>query len=330
MNFMANNFRNIAVLLLICFGIFAFSPNAKADPSIKVTFGPEFALSGQNMLPGDTVKGTFTVENLTDSAQDLAMKTKVEQGDWQAPVDNMEEKMFIKIKKPDGNFAAMPNGTEQQVLSELNNNPFKFYVLSRPSGNTKSFELWAIFDANAGNEYQGKKVVFDILAGIEITGEENGGGGGDGGNENNPAPPALFFSAATPGATAGGQEEIGAGAGQEESGIQGEETGTVAGKEECAPVAWWIFALMLIAYWIVMYFNLFYRIKEGENIRWFWEAVYTILALVGWYYLDRCRTNVWFVYISLISGFILYLFYLYLFRKKMNRDDNPDQAKLPL
>ncbi len=168
---MVNNLKKTIKLSLFIFGFLLFSSGAQAASSIEVTFGPEFALNGQNMAPGDTVKGTFTVKNLTDSTQNLAMKLKIQEGIWQSATHNIEEKLFIKIKKPDGNFALMPNGTTEQVLSELQDNPFTFYTLSGPMEHTESFELWATLDPAAGNEYQGKKVVFDILAGIEITEE---------------------------------------------------------------------------------------------------------------------------------------------------------------
>lgn len=331
--------REYILLTTIAVIIFcAFSAPALANSAIEVKFGPEFSLNEINILPGDAVKGNFTVTNLTDSVQNLAIDFKINQ-ESPPPAGSLENALLIQIKKPNGNFAIMPNGTDRQIMGELAGHPFQFDALPGPASNARIYELWITFDPGAGNEYQNQKITFDISAGLEITAaaenggdEDNGdddkdGNGGDGEGAVTTFMPSLFAVAGGPAGAPAGEVVV---SGEEM--LEEEVEGAVAGEEECVPVAWWIFALILLAYWIVMYFNLFYRMKENENIRWFWEAVYTVLALVGWYYLDRCRTNVWFVYVSLISGFVIYLAYLYFyfFKKKISRGDNPNQDHLPL
>ncbi|MEK7598645.1 MAG: hypothetical protein AAB487_02820 [Patescibacteria group bacterium] len=76
----------------------------------------------------------------------------------------------------------------------------------------------------------------------------------------------------------------------------------------------WIF--LLAAYLFLLLFNLFYDFEKSNNIHWFWESLYTLLALWGWYIWDSCHLNLWFPLYILKLGIIVYLVYLYLYYKK--------------
>lgn len=93
--------------------------------------------------------------------------------------------------------------------------------------------------------------------------------------------------------------------------------GEVAGAENCKPIPWYVFALLLLAYAGLINFHLWYRLKEQMSPRWVWEAILTVASLVAWFYLDWCRTNTWFIYAVIIAGFVSYLIYLQFLRKSL-------------
>lgn len=342
---MKNKFRKIKFGYWTAAFVFslAFLPSvALAGTNIDTDLPTGSIITENNILPGNVFSRTATITKLNDNP-DVGLMLRLDRMNLTG-IYNLESKILVKIQRlSDGHFLPLPDGSFEKTLESLydcmdaaNNNAFQFDAISGNANSVFQYKIWFTFDPLADNNYQGKNTEFNVSLGIYSAPHvaatathhhrrNRGGGGGT------PAPTAApLFAGLTAAETAGGTttEEI---IPPSEENVPGEIKGEqIAGKEECAPVAWWIFALILLAYLFVMCFNLFYRIEESKNIRWFWEAVYTVLALVGWYYLDRCRTNVWFVYVMLISGFILYLVYLYLFKKKISRDGNPDQTKLPL
>ncbi|PJA86738.1 MAG: hypothetical protein CO141_03155 [Candidatus Moranbacteria bacterium CG_4_9_14_3_um_filter_42_9] len=76
----------------------------------------------------------------------------------------------------------------------------------------------------------------------------------------------------------------------------------------------WIF--LLAAYLFLLFFNLFYDFEKSDSLHWFWESLYTLLALWGWYIWDTCHQNIWFPLYILKLGVIIYLVYLYLLYKQ--------------
>ena len=99
-----------------------------------------------------------------------------------------------------------------------------------------------------------------------------------------------------------------------------EEAAAIVRETETAPICatlpgeLWI--LLLAAYLFLMFFNLFYDFEKSNSLHWFWEGLYTLLALWGWYVWDQCHQNLWFPLYVLKLGTIVYLVYLYLFYKK--------------
>ncbi len=79
------------------------------------------------------------------------------------------------------------------------------------------------------------------------------------------------------------------------------------------PESWWV--VLLAAYVFLLIFNLAYEFEKTRKKRWFWEAFYTLLAVLAWKKFDGCDQYVWFVQSVLINGFIIYSFYLYYLNK---------------
>jgi len=291
----------LAITAVFVFGMTV--ADARAEVKIDITPEDDPLFDVEDAAPGDSETKEIKATNEGTDAQDLFINIDDITGD-----DLADEIKFYLKDKSSGDYLIGGEG-DRFTLKEIHDEGDVFVERLDP-GEDNTYEMKLELDENAGNEFQDKKSEFDIVFGFN--------------DESVPLGAPLPLRTGPAGGETAGEIIVG---GEGTPGEEGE--GEVAGEEECVPVAWWIFALMLLAYWVVMYFNLFYRMKESENIRWFWEAVYTILALVGWYYLDRCRTNVWFVYAALVSGFILYLIYLYLLKKKME-SAAPPQDKLPL
>lgn len=92
--------------------------------------------------------------------------------------------------------------------------------------------------------------------------------------------------------------------------------GTIAGASDCQSVPAYIFWLVYLAYVSLLVFNLTYRLNQQKKPQWFFELLLTALVPAAWYQLDHCRNSIWFLYLSLFSGMVIYLYYLDYFKKK--------------
>lgn len=77
------------------------------------------------------------------------------------------------------------------------------------------------------------------------------------------------------------------------------------------PMETWVF--LLAAYLGLLIFNLGFTFGKRQTVQWFWEALYTLLALAVWFQWDQCRANLWYPLYVLALGILIYLFYLYFF-----------------
>lgn len=84
------------------------------------------------------------------------------------------------------------------------------------------------------------------------------------------------------------------------------------------PAEIWIF--LLVAYLFILVFNLSYGFGKSKKIRWFWEGLFTFLAIYAWYGYDGCRTFIWFPLYVMKLGIIIYLFYIYLMADKLKME----------
>jgi hypothetical protein len=80
------------------------------------------------------------------------------------------------------------------------------------------------------------------------------------------------------------------------------------------PIKIWIF--IFLAYVALLIFNLAYNFKDAAKIQWFWELLYTLLAVAVWYIFDSQKINIWYPIFILKSGILIYAVYLYFFNKK--------------
>lgn len=297
--------------LILAAVVFSVPSVASADDVIDVVFDPAAGIHETNIAPGQITIFKFTVTSKSDKDQDLMFRLS------RGASNNLDDRMIVQLRQAsDGAYLNMPNGLASQILSTINDNTKEFTSLGHRLAET--YEFIFTFDPLAGNEYQGRSSIFDLEVGVDA--EDADGNGPGGGPAGGAGPLTGFFTAgAVGGVTTGPAGEILEGGEGAPGEVQGEEE--VAGETECIPVPWYYFAIALAVYALIMLYNLFYKFKEREDIRWFWEALYTILGLAIWYFFDRCRTNTWDVYGTIIGGFVIYLFYLYLFKKKVSNSN---------
>jgi hypothetical protein len=74
--------------------------------------------------------------------------------------------------------------------------------------------------------------------------------------------------------------------------------------------------LLFGAYLFLLIFNLSFEFEKKEKLQWFWESLFTFLAIYVWDNLDVGRVNSWFPGAVLESGIIIYAFYFYFLDKK--------------
>ena len=89
------------------------------------------------------------------------------------------------------------------------------------------------------------------------------------------------------------------------------------------PAEIWIF--LLAAYLFLLVFNLSCGFGKSKKIRWFWEGLFTLLALYAWYNYDGCRTFIWFPLYVMKFGIIIYLFYIYLMAEKLKIEKTKEE-----
>lgn len=306
-----------AIFILTVFASAAvFASQAQAAPVVSTAFGAGFPISETNMAPGQIFTRQFTVTNNTGDAQSLMINFS------KSTDSGIAQKISVKIQKPDATFSVLPNGADTELLSDIYvfNNAFVFDTLSGPVGNASTYTLIFNFDINAGNEFQSKETVFDLMVGIDAVparitshhhgdGGSSGGGGGTGGGiitttvVGGPAGAVAGAVITTP-------EQGGQGVGNQEG------QGQVAGEEtQCSEWPLWVWILIMLIYLGLVSLSSFYKYKEDNDLRWVQQSVELIAVLLIWYFYDVCRLYVWFPWVAIIGGVGLYILYLNM-RKK--------------
>ena len=86
--------------------------------------------------------------------------------------------------------------------------------------------------------------------------------------------------------------------------------------QRCSNLSKGVWVFLMIAYAVLLVFNLAYGFKNTNRLRWRAGLVLTTTAILAWYVLDQCRADVWFPLNILKVGIFVYAFYLYFFNKK--------------
>lgn len=103
--------------------------------------------------------------------------------------------------------------------------------------------------------------------------------------------------------------------------IDDEAASIVVDEDKVAPQAtvifpgeFWIF--LLLAYVALLIFNLSYTFEKVIEPQWFWESLYTLLALTAWLFLDPTALYTWFPFMVIKLGLIIFALYVYLLEKR--------------
>lgn len=76
----------------------------------------------------------------------------------------------------------------------------------------------------------------------------------------------------------------------------------------------WVFLLFL--YITLLIFNFSATFDRAITPQWFWEMLYTVLAILAWYALDPLGLYPWFPLMVVKLGLIIFIVYVYLLEKK--------------
>lgn len=178
--------------------VMAFLAPAYAQAFVT-TSGLPFAMN--NLIPGGSVSGSFSIENTTGIDQQAAIQVASTTGDFAL----FEDQITYEIS---GDFASSGNLGDLLGMIDLS---------EIPNGSTHDYTLTLTLKSDAPqNPLMGKTFGFDIILGFEdgtITVPGGGGGGGNGNNNNdddnnedNDPPPGLVAGTSTPFGMGGGQD----------------------------------------------------------------------------------------------------------------------------
>jgi hypothetical protein len=322
-------------IVILTLAFISFSNSASAFGDVKITIDSNLPISWQDIAPGDHLVRKFTVENSTSEIVTLSMKI---QGSLSQDLElPLSEQIILQIKRPDGTFSSMPSGTGFETLSELfqkseNESPyFAFDALAGPTISPANYELWTTFSKNAGNEYQGKEIKFDLsinvrsdkfnpASNIPVSNAENENNEKKKKNINNEPKIETSSFQIINAARISDIDAASIGGGSESNsqiGMVEGATSTKQNAQEKFPKNFWLF--LFASYISLIAFNLFYGFKNQTLPHWGWEALYTGATLGTWFLLDPEKIFGWFPILVLISGALLFATYNFLLTKKLTR-----------
>jgi hypothetical protein len=323
----------IGVKKIIFSGIFTlgilFFPGAvlaATDISVAFPNSPGPMITETNILPGDVFTRTVTITKINNDDKALMLRL-----DRMNPIGtyNLESKILVKIQRlPGGPFLPLPGGGTEKNLESLynyldssNSDAFQFDSISGLTGSTFQYKMWFTFDPMTDNYYQGKSTTFDILMGIytaETTDTTDNGGHHHNNGGGPPGGPGLLLF--TGGRTTQGQTQGTETTEEEKQGVTREgQNPEVAGEiTTCKSWPLWVWILAIVIFALNFWRNARKNYKN-EKYKWIHPLVWTIIAVIFWYYFDKCREYRWFLYDSIIIAIASHFIYLYYLRKKVKQ-----------
>lgn len=91
---------------------------------------------------------------------------------------------------------------------------------------------------------------------------------------------------------------------------------TIVSPESTLPGELWVF--LLLAYGALLIFNFSYTFEKVVRPQWGWEVMYTLFVLWGWSVMDTERLYLWFPFMILKLGLIVFALYISLLEKRGN------------
>lgn len=317
-----------AMSLLLVVGFWGGAVSAEDEIDLEYPVGTNLngkdIFNAKNIYPGWEDSKTIRVEN-NDENEDADIYFTF---DVESSVDNDDKNLAEKLKLyvvrvEDGSYRIGGEG-DRYTLEEADDEELFVDRLSATKG--KEYRIKIKFDKDAGNEYQGIEAKFDIdfqieseSAATETVAEVLDGEG-------------RVVTGDQPADEAGTTE-------QEQTTVQGDQEGgdgdvNVEGiKNICQWWPLWVWILALIVFVIVFLFSLFYKFKEqkeGQYPRRFSPAILVVAGLAFWYFFDKCDERRWFAITLAIGALVIYLIYLYIFKKSVSSNLKIDEEKFEI
>lgn len=157
-------------IFLITASFFAMTNLAQAGENVDVSFGADFPIMENNLLPGDVIKREITVTNKTELTQQIMMRFERTSTPG---LYKIEDKILVSIKKiSDGSFLILPFETLSELYDYSNpdgtiGNAFSIDTIAGGVDNFEKYELIFTFDPNTGNDWQKKETIFNLSVGID-------------------------------------------------------------------------------------------------------------------------------------------------------------------
>ncbi len=215
-------------------------------------------------------------------------------------------KLYI-IRVSDGSFQI--GGPGKRInLNEIDGKKLFIDQLNPSKG--KNYKLKIVFDETAGNEYQGKKIKFDVDFRLEAKKATDNGVQEEGIVRS-------FFSGST-GIFQSTQENIIQTGGEiETKGKSSEkEEGEVAGMSTCQGLPFWVWLLGLIVFTFIFWWDRNDKFKKEEE-GWVFSVFLLVSTFVFWNIFDYCQEFRWFPWANVI---VLLILAIYFNRKKRIRE----------
>ena len=292
------------------------------DPS--GTFGPEFIIDESNILPGDSFTRKIIITNKTPETRNV--KIRFSSTSYSSFNTGLESEILVEIKKSNGDPIVFPfpaGTTLKSLYDETAERDFD----TLGSGALQRYKVIFTFNPLATDQSK-TRTRFDITLGIysDVVPTDDDEDGEDEEDAPNDDPvisqQGLFsrvFGTETtptePGATEGVQTTD-----EEQQGLLGEgQENKVAGAvTTCKGWPLWVWILSIIIFALNFWRNARKNYK-AEKYKWIHPLIWTILAVLFWYFFDKCREYIWFwkgsVGIAIVSHFI----YIWFLKQKVKK-----------
>lgn len=331
------------MLLIFVVGFLLFPYVALAGTNIDTDLPTGALITENNILPGDTFSRTVTITKLSGGGQGETLMIRFDASEMDSQPYDLSQKMLVSIKRVyDGNLMTLPNGTTQQPLEELydiyadpsdpnnNNGAFVFDTIYGVANSTFKYQILFAFDPTAGNDFQLKSTTFDVAIGIYSSNtqaqEDDDDDDGDGHNRHHrravttSVAPTLLSTGVQ--GTTGGTDTT-----EEQQAVKGEEKisgGEISGEENAQCRYWplWVWILSIVVFALNFWRNARKNYKE-EKYKWIFPLIWSIAAVLFWYYFDKCREYRWFLYGSIIIAIASHFIYLWVLKKKIKNRTLP-------
>ncbi len=163
-------------ILFLSRPVFVVAQPPPDPPDLWVNFEQDPLFSEANFLPNDTITRWVQVGNFSGQTQRIAIEA-INVSD----PNNFGDVLNLQIKE-EGNV--LFNSTLSQFFANG-----ETYLSDLADGQTTQYDFLVTFLPEAGNDYQGVSLGFDLIVGFQGTegGESTGGGGGAGGGASLPS-----------------------------------------------------------------------------------------------------------------------------------------------